>query len=106
IGARRGQVIRMVLQSGLILALAGIGLGVVLALGVTRLLQGLLHGVAPADPATFAAVALALGAGALLARAPPTPRRLRPPLCRSARSRSWRAPCPRGAPRASIRWWR
>jgi len=71
IGARRGQVIRMVLQSGLILALAGIGVGVVLALGVTRLLQGLLHGVAPADPATFAAVAVALGAVAILASAVP-----------------------------------
>ena len=71
IGARRGQVIRMVLQSGLMLALAGIGAGVVLALGVTRLLQGLLHGVAPADPATFAAVALALGAVAILASAVP-----------------------------------
>jgi predicted permease len=71
IGARRGQVIRMVLQSGLMLALAGIGAGVVLALGVTRLLQGLLHGVAPADPATFAAVAVALGAVAILASAVP-----------------------------------
>ena len=71
IGAGRGQVIRMVLQSGLVLALAGIGAGVVLALGVTRLLQGLLHGVAPADPATFAAVAVALGTVAILASAVP-----------------------------------
>ena len=70
-GARRSQVIRMVLRSGVMLALAGIAAGVILALGVTRLLQGLLHGVAPADPATFAVVALGLGAVAVLASAVP-----------------------------------
>jgi ABC-type antimicrobial peptide transport system permease subunit len=71
IGARRMQVIQMVLRSGVTLALAGIAAGVVLALVMTRFLQGLLHGVAPADPATFAAVALALGAVALVASAVP-----------------------------------
>ena len=57
IGAARGDVLQMVLGSGVSLALAGIALGLVLAFGVTRLLRGLLHGVTPADPATFAAVA-------------------------------------------------
>jgi putative ABC transport system permease protein len=71
IGARRAQVIRMVLGSGVSLAMAGIGAGLVLALGVTRLLTGLLHGVAPADPATFAVVAAALGAVAIVASAVP-----------------------------------
>jgi ABC-type antimicrobial peptide transport system permease subunit len=66
IGARRLDVIRMVLRSGLGLALIGIAGGVALSLAVTQVLRGLLHGVTPADPATFAAVAalLTLVAGA------------------------------------------
>jgi putative ABC transport system permease protein len=60
IGAARPQVLRMVLGSGVSLALIGIGAGLLLAFGVTRLLRGLLHGVTPADPSTFAAVAIAL----------------------------------------------
>ncbi|HET7696816.1 MAG TPA: ABC transporter permease [Vicinamibacterales bacterium] len=60
IGAGRARVLRMVLGSGVSLALVGIGAGLMLAFGVTRLLRGLLHGVTPADPSTFAAVAAAL----------------------------------------------
>jgi putative ABC transport system permease protein len=67
IGAGRGQVLTMVLGSGVSLALAGIGAGLVLAFGVMRLLRGLLHGVTPADPLTFAAVALVLTGVAALA---------------------------------------
>ena len=67
IGAARGDVLQMVLGSGVSLALAGIALGLVLAFGVTRLLRGLLHGVTPADPATFAAVAALLTVVAALA---------------------------------------
>ena len=50
IGADRGQVLRMVLGSGLSLALTGIAAGSSLALVLTRLLRGLLHGVTAADP--------------------------------------------------------
>jgi putative ABC transport system permease protein len=64
-------VLRMVLRNGLSLALIGIGTGLVMAFGVTRLLSGLLHGVQPADPATFAAVAVALIGVAALASAVP-----------------------------------
>ena len=60
IGAGRARVLRMVLGSGVALALVGIAAGLVMAFSVTRLLRGLLHGVTPADPSTFAAVALAL----------------------------------------------
>ena len=60
IGARRPEIVRMVLGSGIVLALIGIGGGIVLALVITRMLRGLLHGVTPADPATFAAVAVLL----------------------------------------------
>jgi putative ABC transport system permease protein len=71
IGARRPDVIRMVLGSGLSLALIGIAGGIVLAFGITRLLRGLLHGVTPADPATFAVVAMLLTVVAVLASAVP-----------------------------------
>jgi putative ABC transport system permease protein len=71
IGADRGQVVRMVLGSGLSLALAGAGIGVVCAAGVGRLMQSVLHEVSPFDPATFAFVAITLPAIALLASAVP-----------------------------------
>jgi putative ABC transport system permease protein len=71
IGAGRAHVLKMVLRSGVGLALAGIAAGLVLAFGVTRLLSGLLHGVTPADPATFAVVAIALTGVAALASAVP-----------------------------------
>jgi predicted permease len=71
IGAGRPAVLRMVLGSGLSLAAAGIVTGLLLASGTTRLLRGLLHGVTPADPATFAVVAVGLLAVAALASALP-----------------------------------
>jgi putative ABC transport system permease protein len=71
IGAGRARVLRMVLGSGISLALVGIAAGLALAFGVTRLLRGLLHGVTPADPATFAAVAAALVGVAALASVVP-----------------------------------
>jgi ABC-type antimicrobial peptide transport system permease subunit len=61
----------MVLGSGVSLALAGIAAGLVLAFAVTRLLRGLLHGVTPADPLTFAAVAIVLTGVAALASVVP-----------------------------------
>ena len=60
IGAGRGQVLRMVLRSGLVLSLAGIALGIAAAAFATRLMNTLLHGVTPGDPATFAAVGIGL----------------------------------------------
>jgi putative ABC transport system permease protein len=71
IGAGRGQVLRMVLGSGLSLALLGAGIGLVFAAGTARLMRSLLHDVAPGDPATFAFVAVTLPAIALLASAVP-----------------------------------
>ena len=66
LGARGGAVLRMVMKEGAVLAVAGIGLG--LALALTRLLTGLLFGVTASDPFTFAAVSLLL-AGVSLAAA-------------------------------------
>lgn len=62
---------RLVLRNGLALALIGISAGLVLSFGITRLLRGLLYGVTPADPWTFAAVAGGLGLVALAASVAP-----------------------------------
>lgn len=57
----------MVLKQGMILAGSGVGLGLVAALGLTRLMSSLLYGVKATDPMTFGTVALMLSAAALLA---------------------------------------
>jgi putative ABC transport system permease protein len=67
IGAQRWQVIRLVLKSGLGLALAGVAIGVAAAAFASQLMRGLLHEVQPADPGTIAAVAVLLMAVAVLA---------------------------------------
>jgi len=48
-------------------AMAGVAIGLVSALALTRVIQNLLYGVTPTDPLTFAAVSLVLLAVALLA---------------------------------------
>ena len=60
LGATRTAVVAMVLRQGMVLAAIGAAVGVAAALGVVRLLSGLLFGVSPADPATFAAIPLLL----------------------------------------------
>jgi hypothetical protein len=69
LGARRGSVIRLVLRQGLGPALVGAAIGLVVALAGTRLMAGLLFGVAPRDPLTFVGTTvllLAVVAGACL----------------------------------------
>jgi predicted permease len=66
LGAQRGDVLRMVLNQGLVLALLGVGIGLAAALGLTRFLSSLLYGVGPTDPATLALVTLVLIVVALL----------------------------------------
>jgi putative ABC transport system permease protein len=67
LGARREQILAMVLGQGCRLACAGIAIGLIAALTTTRLMARFLYGVQPTDPATFAAVSLLLVAVALLA---------------------------------------
>ena len=67
LGARRETVLRMVLSEGARIAAAGIAIGIVAALALTRLLANLLFSVGAADPLTFGAVAVILIAVALLA---------------------------------------
>jgi putative ABC transport system permease protein len=67
LGARKLDVLRLVIGRGMLLALAGVGVGVVAAFGLTRLMTGLLFGVEASDPATFGLIALLLVMVALLA---------------------------------------
>jgi putative ABC transport system permease protein len=67
LGARRSDVVALVLRKGLLLAVWGISIGIVVGLGVTRLLGELLFDVSPTDPPVIAGVALLLLAVALLA---------------------------------------
>jgi putative ABC transport system permease protein len=67
LGAGREQIGRMVVGTGLRLAAVGVVIGTVGALLVSRLLRGLLYGVAATDPVTYAAAAALLIAAALLA---------------------------------------
>ncbi|HEY9285575.1 MAG TPA: ABC transporter permease [Pyrinomonadaceae bacterium] len=67
LGARPADVIRLIVGQGMALALAGLGAGLLFALALARLLRGLLYGVSPADPATFAGISLLLALVALAA---------------------------------------
>ena len=67
LGARTGQVLGLVIGNALRLVLAGVIVGLALALGLTRYLKTLLYGVTPTDASTLASVAFLLIAVALLA---------------------------------------
>jgi putative ABC transport system permease protein len=60
LGAQSGDVVGMVLRQGAKLALVGVCIGVVAALGLARLMTSLLFGVTAHDPLTFFAVAVLL----------------------------------------------
>jgi hypothetical protein len=78
LGATPGDVQGRVLADTLRLAAAGLGVGLLAAWPLARLMRGLLFGIGAADPATLAAALLVLAA-----------------------ARRWPATCPRGGPRAS-----
>jgi putative ABC transport system permease protein len=67
LGAQASDVLRLVIGQGLILTLLGIGLGLLGALAMTRLMQALLFGVSAADTLTFAVVSAVLALVALVA---------------------------------------
>ena len=77
LGAQRRDVLRSVLGDGARLALLGAGIGVVAALGLTRVMTNMLFGIKPTDPLTFAVVALLLCCVALLACYVPARRAMR-----------------------------
>jgi predicted permease len=67
LGARPGELQRMIVCQGLILAGFGVAIGAGAAMGLSRLMKSLLFGVSPLDPVTYAAVAVVLVTSAVLA---------------------------------------
>ena len=56
LGAQRGDVVRLVVRQGMVLAIAGLAIGLPVSFALTRLISSLLFEVTPRDPITFAAV--------------------------------------------------
>jgi predicted permease len=77
LGAGRRSILQMVLRQGLRLAFAGAATGLVGAAIVSHLMAGLLYGVKPTDPLTFAGVTILLVGVALLACYIPARRAIR-----------------------------
>ncbi len=67
LGATARDVLKLVIGQGMKPALAGVGIGLAAAFGLTRLMKGLLFGVSALDPLTFIAVTLLLAGVALIA---------------------------------------
>lgn len=74
LGAQGRDVLKLIVGKGLMLTLIGIGLGLLGALGITRVMQTLLFGVSATDWLTFTAVAILLALVGLLATAIPARR--------------------------------
>jgi len=74
LGAQGRDVLRLIVGKGLVLTLIGIGIGLLGALGITRVMQTLLFGVSATDWLTFTAVAMLLALVGLLATAIPARR--------------------------------
>jgi len=66
-GASESEVMRLVLNEALRLALSGVAVGIVLALGLTRLIASLLFGVRATDPSTIVMLPVLVTFAALLA---------------------------------------
>ncbi|MES1240375.1 MAG: ABC transporter permease [Acidobacteriota bacterium] len=62
LGAQAGDITRLVVKEGMVLAGAGLGLGLLASVGITRFLESLLLGVSATDPAVFVSVAALLAA--------------------------------------------
>ena len=77
LGAPRERLFAAIVGRGLALAVAGAAVGVLCAAVVARLMAGVLYGVRPLDPVTFAAVPIALVIVAALACSIPARRALR-----------------------------
>ena len=66
-GAGRKQILQLVVGQGMVLALLGLGIGVVAAFGITRVMTSMLVDVAPTDPITFVSISALFLVVALIA---------------------------------------
>lgn len=71
LGAHRHRVVRMMVREAMTSVIVGIALGIVAAIGLTRVIATMLYGVAPTDPATFGVVTATLMTIAFIACAAP-----------------------------------
>jgi predicted permease len=67
LGGSAGDVIRLILRQGVRMVIIGLAVGLVAALGISRVMTGLLIGISPSDPLTYISVAVLLSAIALVA---------------------------------------
>ena len=67
LGAQSGDVLKMVVGQGMVLAGAGVSIGLIAAFALTKLMSSLLFGVSAADPVTFVLISLLLAGVALIA---------------------------------------
>jgi ABC-type antimicrobial peptide transport system permease subunit len=77
LGARRWDVLNLILSQGAKLTLLGIVIGVAASLGLTKLMTRMLYGVSASDPLTFIGVVILLSLVALAACFIPTRRAMR-----------------------------
>jgi len=77
LGASRTELLRRVVGGGLKVAMVGVGLGMLAAVGLTRFLEGIVYGVSPHDPLTMGVVGVALLAVAIVASLGPALRATR-----------------------------
>lgn len=77
LGAKRGDVLRLILSQGVRLVVLGLGIGLVSALALTHVLESFLYGVTPADILTFSLTAVVLALVALAACYLPARRAMR-----------------------------
>jgi putative ABC transport system permease protein len=77
LGARRLEIIRLVVGEGMLTVAIGIVIGVLAAAGLSRFLESLLYAVRPGDPATFVAIPTLIAAVALAACILPARRAMR-----------------------------
>jgi putative ABC transport system permease protein len=77
LGARRTDVVLLVVRQGMVLALIGSAAGIVAALGLSRLMKSLLYGVKPIDPLVYGGVSILLMVVAMAATYLPARRAMR-----------------------------
>jgi putative ABC transport system permease protein len=77
LGARRPEILRLVVGEGMLTVAIGIGIGVLAAAGLSRFLESLLYAVRPGDPATFVAIPALIASVALAACVLPARRAMR-----------------------------